>query len=130
VRLQALPRKQAAIGDVGAGAFTGGGDLASPFSSSHSAASQLRSALASAPCPTTLFYAPKLGLVGQTGPQRYHVLEVWAKMMKLTTGLTISSNFRILPPFILSDYTTISIQNKKNCDLHLSVEIGLQLLFY
>ena len=68
MRLQALPRKQAAIGDVGAGAFTGGGDLASPFSS-HSAASQLRSALASAPRPTTLFYAPKLGLVGQTGPQ-------------------------------------------------------------
>ena len=129
MRLQALPRKQAAIGDVGAGAFTGGGDLASPFSS-HSAASQLRSTLASAPRPTTLFYAPKLGLVGQTGPQRYHVLEVWAKMMKLTTGLTIPSNFRILPPFILSDYTTISIQNKKNCDLHLSVEIGLQLLFY
>ena len=74
MRLQALPRKQAAIGDVGAGAFTGGGDLASPFSSSHSAASQLRSALASeywkfAPSNTTLFYAPKLGLVGQTGPQ-------------------------------------------------------------
>ena len=113
MRLQALPRKQAAIGDVGAGAFTGGGDLASPFSSSHSAASQLRSALASAPCPTTLFYAPKLGLVGQTGPQRYHVLEVWAKMMKLTTGLTIPSNFRILPPFVLSDYTTFSIQDKK-----------------
>ena len=129
MRLQALPRKQAAIGDVGAGAFTGGGDLASPFSSSHSAASQLRSALASAALPYYAFLCAKIGPCG-TGPQRYHVLEVWAKMMKLTTGLTIPSNFRILPPFVLSDYTTFSIQDKKNCDSHLSVEIGLQLLFY
>jgi hypothetical protein len=42
-----------------------------------------------------------------------HLLEVWAKMMKLTAGPTTSCSFRILHSFVLSDYTTFSIQNKK-----------------
>jgi len=62
VRVLALPKKQEPIGDVGAGAFAGGGEIAFPFSSSHSAAFQFRSPLWLC---STLFYAPKLGLVGQ-----------------------------------------------------------------
>lgn len=63
------------------------------------------------------------------GPQRFHVLEVWAKIMKLTNGLIAFFQFRkYMPSFIFERLYTFSYQNKKG-DSRLNIEIGLQLLF-